>query len=158
MTAYQAILEEDGTLAFAQQGLRDARNRQALDARLDGYLADPLRLSADSVLSAARADLAAARAITPASPRLADQIRRLDRQIELAGQPVPVAILSDNATEVTVYRVGRLGSFERQEIRLKPGRYTAVGTRTGYRDVRLEFTIMPGQAAAPLTVRCEEPI
>ena len=158
VAAYEAILEEDGNLAFAQEGLERARSRQALDGRLEGYLSDPLRLSAEPVLAAARADLAAARAIAPASPRLADQIERLDRQIDLAARPVPVTILSDNATEVTVYRVGRLGSFERQEIRLKPGRYTVVGTRTGYRDVRLEFTIMPGQAAAPVTVRCEEPI
>jgi tetratricopeptide (TPR) repeat protein len=158
VTAYEAILKEDGNLAFAQEGLRRARARQALDGRLEGYLSDPLRLSADSVLAAARADLETARAVVPASPRLADQIERLDRQIDLADRPVPVAILSDNATEVTVYRVGRLGSFERQEIRLKPGRYTMVGTRTGYRDVRLEVTIMPGQAAAPVTVRCEEPI
>jgi tetratricopeptide (TPR) repeat protein len=158
VTAYEALLKEDDTLAFAQKGLRRARNRQSLDGRLEGYLSDPLRLSADSVLAAARADLEAARAVVPTSPRLADQILRLGRQIDLADRPVPVAILSDNATQVTVYRVGRLGSFERQEIRLKPGRYTMVGTRTGYRDVRMEVTIMPGQAAASVTVRCEEPI
>ncbi len=158
LAAYEGILKEDGNLAFAQEGATRARNRRDLDARLDGYLNDPLRLASDSVLAAARKDLEAARAISPATPRLEEQILRLDRQLELAVRPVPVTILSDNATEVTVYRVGRLGTFEQQEIRLKPGRYTVVGNRMGYRDVRQEFTIMPGQDAAPVTVRCEEPI
>jgi hypothetical protein len=43
-------------------------------------------------------------------------------------------------------------------MELLPGRYTAVGTRTGFRDVRREFTIMPGREPPSLVVRCEEQI
>jgi hypothetical protein len=39
-----------------------------------------------------------------------------------------------------------------------PGRYTVVGTRSGYRDVRKEFSLMPGAVPPVLVVRCEEPI
>jgi len=46
--------------------------------------------------------------------------------------------VSDNLTEVSVYRVGRLGRFTAQELLLRPGRYTVVGTREGYKDVRQE--------------------
>jgi hypothetical protein len=41
---------------------------------------------------------------------------------------------------------------------LLPGRYTVVGTRTGYRDVRRELVLPPGAPAASVVVRCEEPI
>lgn len=57
---------------------------------------------------------------------------------------MPVQLASDNLTDVQIYRVGRLGSFESRQIELLPGKYTAVGTRAGYRDVRREFTIIPG--------------
>lgn len=76
----------------------------------------------------------------------------------MAGQPVSVLLLSDGATEITVYRVGRLGAFDSRQLQLRPGRYVAVGTRPGYRDVRVEFEIAPGRAAAPVLVRCEEPV
>ena len=52
-----------------------------------------------------------------------------------------------------------LGALTRQrDVELLPGRYTVVGTREGYRDVRREVVLPPGAAPAALTVRCEEPI
>ena len=71
---------------------------------------------------------------------------------------VEIWLESDNATEVVVYRVGRLGTFEQFELELRPGTYTVTGTRRGYRDVRQQFTIKPGAPAGPFTIRCEEPI
>jgi len=61
-------------------------------------------------------------------------------------------------TAITVYKVGRFGSFERRELTLRPGRYTVVGSRSGYRDVRLTLEVEPGAAPATLSVKCEEPI
>jgi hypothetical protein len=69
-----------------------------------------------------------------------------------------VSILSDALTEVTVHRVGRLGKFERKVLEVRPGRYVAVGSRAGFRDVRIEFTVAPGKPVAPIQVRCEEAI
>ena len=39
-----------------------------------------------------------------------------------------------------------------------PGRYTVVGTRNGFRDVRRELTIVPGREPPALVIRCEEQI
>ena len=75
-----------------------------------------------------------------------------------AETPVRVEFASDNQTEVTIYRVGKLGVFDRKDMELLPGRYTVVGTRTGFRDVRREFTILPGRESAALVIRCEEQI
>ncbi len=75
-----------------------------------------------------------------------------------ATRPVRVRLESDQQTEVVLYRVGRLGAFDRFELELRPGTYTAVGTRNGFRDVRREFTVRPGTQAGPFVIRCEEPI
>ena len=72
--------------------------------------------------------------------------------------PLRVELVSDGLTEVVIYRVGRLGTFERRRLELRPGRYTVVGTRDGYRDVRLELAIVAGEEPEPLVVRCEEKI
>ena len=69
-----------------------------------------------------------------------------------------VQIKSNNQTLVTLYRVGSLGSFTDKRMSLKPGKYTLVGTRQGYRDVREEFTIVPGKSAPTVVVQCEEKI
>jgi len=42
-------------------------------------------------------------------------------------------------TDVSIYKVGKLGNFTETELTLRPGIYVAVGSRPGYRDVRLEF-------------------
>jgi hypothetical protein len=73
-------------------------------------------------------------------------------------RPVRVTLESDNLTEIVLYKVGRLGTFDRFQLELRPGTYTVVGTRKGFRDVRQQFTVRPGESAGPFTVRCEEPI
>jgi hypothetical protein len=41
---------------------------------------------------------------------------------------------------------------------LRPGRYIAAGTRKGFRDVRVEFTITGEPLSEAIVVSCEEPI
>ena len=49
--------------------------------------------------------------------------------------PIPVTLVSDGMTDVTVFRVGGLGSFAEHRLELLPGDYVVAGTREGYRDV-----------------------
>ena len=72
--------------------------------------------------------------------------------------PVRVTLESDNLTEITVFKVGRLGAFSSRTLELRPGAYTAMGSRPGYRDVRRNFRVGPGSDGTPVVVRCEEPI
>jgi hypothetical protein len=44
------------------------------------------------------------------------------------------------------------------QIALKPGSYTAIGQRAGYRDVRETFAVLPGVDNGPVTVVCTEQI
>jgi hypothetical protein len=59
---------------------------------------------------------------------------------------------------VSVQRVGNFGAFTRRELSLKPGRYVAIGSRAGYRDVRQEFTVMPSSTTVIVSIRCTETI
>ncbi|MGB5612173.1 MAG: hypothetical protein WBM67_05910, partial [Sedimenticolaceae bacterium] len=75
-----------------------------------------------------------------------------------ASTPVTVTLKSDGATDVVVYRVGRLGRFDSYQLELLPGDYTIVGSRPGYRDVRKVISLRPGVRVPPLQLRCEEAI
>ena len=66
--------------------------------------------------------------------------------------------MSDNLTQVTIPSVGRFGSFARRDIELKPGHYTVIGTREGYREVRRDITVIPGEEYVTVNVTCSEPI
>ena len=86
------------------------------------------------------------------------QVSRLELLLPTYNQPVMLALESDNATEVAIQRVGFLGAFDRREVTLKPGRYTVTGKRSGFRDVRREITVAPGQGEQIVVIRCLEPI
>ena len=91
-------------------------------------------------------------------PRLAAQRDELSRLLKRAATPLTVPLVSDNVTNVTIYKIGRLGNFMRKEVRLRPGTYVAVGSRPGFRDVRREFRVAPEIEIEPVVVQCEEQI
>ncbi len=158
ITTYEEILEIDNTLQFASDGLVEAREMAALHARLDKYISEPDTLSSPAVMQGATQFLLQVTMRPDIGPRLAAQRDELSRLLKRAATPLSVPILSDNQTDVIVYRVGRLGRFDRKEIDLRPGSYVAVGSRAGYRDVRLEFRVAPEIDIEPVIVQCEEPI
>ena len=155
---YTRILEIDGNLMFAQQGLRRAEEMSALHARLEGYIEKPDSLSAPSTMSKATGLVVDITRMPSIGPRLANQRDQLSRLLKRAATPLAVELVSDNATDVSIYRIGKLGSFHSREIKLRPGTYVAVGSRAGYRDVRLEFRVSPELESGPVVVRCEETI
>lgn len=157
--AWRGVLAESGTDEAARQGLARATARAELAERLEGFLAEPFRLTQDEVHEAAQATLAEARAAPAPAAALGARADVLAGALALAATPVAVVFESDNQTEVLLHRVGRLGTFQRRALELKPGRYTAVGSRPGYRDVRREFVVEPGRPMpGPIVVRSEEPI
>lgn len=155
---YKAILEVDSDLIFAHEGLARAKERLALHNRLEKYIADPDSLSEPSIMQAATKMLVQITRMPDVGPRLDDQKNQLSRLLRRAATPLTVRLISDNATDVVIYKVGKLGSFESHEISLRPGTYVAVGSRPGYRDVRLEFIVGPETELQPIVVRCEDQI
>ena len=158
VSIYETLLQQDPSLTDARVRLIPARVRADLDRRLATYIEEPLKLSSQTEFSAARAALADARGIPAPGPRLRAQIDELDLLVQRANSPVDVLFRSDNQTRVVLFRVADLGTFEQKSVRLRPGKYVAAGTRSGYRDVRVEFTVTGAPPEAPIVVRCEEPI
>lgn len=155
---FKAALALDATLRFAREGESRAGERARLSEQMGHHIARPERMVDDRVLAEARDLLAEAETVDPASPGLERQIEELRQVVKIASTPVKIVLLSDNSTDVIVYRVGRLGRFDRHEMELRPGTYTVVGTRDGYRDVRRHLEVDPNGQSQPLTVRCEEKI
>ena len=93
---------------------------------------------------------------TASGPRIAQARQRLGTALKRATTKVTVRLASDNATEVTLYRVGPLGRFQDREVALTPGTYTLTGSRPGYKDVRVEVIVDPDSPALRIFVACEE--
>jgi tetratricopeptide (TPR) repeat protein len=155
---HREALKAEPTLAAAQQGAERAEPRAMLDAELQSFLDKPDRVYSPAGRDIARNVLDRAGRVPAPGPRLQEQVARLQRMLRDAETPIRVALASDNATEVQIYRIGKLGFFEQKDLELMPGRYTVVGTRQGYRDVRKELNLTPGSVPPTLVVRCEERI
>ncbi len=151
-------LQVDPRAAFAQGGLEKATQRLALARAMQGILDNPLRLQEKAVLAQARQTLAVARNVSDPGSRLKRQLTDVAALLAVADRPVEVVLQSDNATEIVIYRVGKIGRFNQKTVRLRPGRYTVVGSRPGFRDVRREFEVRPDDRQPQLSIRCTEVI
>jgi hypothetical protein len=155
---YQKALAVDARAAFARSGLVKAKERLRLHEQLDHYLNDPARISSSEPLANAEKLLLAAGEAPDGEPRLAEKLSLLKRHVAEVRVPLPVRLYSDGETEVVIYHVGRFGRFRDHQLELRPGTYTAVGSRPGYRDVRRVFIVTPGKPPPPVDIRCEEPV
>jgi hypothetical protein len=156
--AWREAAELEPTLESARDGLARSTPRAELQRRIDALIAQPERLWDPAGRAEARGLIATAASTGNPRERLAASAGELDRIAKAAELPVPLRLESDGLTQVVIYRVGQYGAFSSREVKLLPGRYTVVGTRTGYRDVRREVVLPPGTGAAAVVVRCEEPI
>jgi hypothetical protein len=158
LAAYDALLQKDASLEFARQGRARVAPRAELARKLQGLIDQPDRLATPAVRTDTQQLLATARTQNPSGPVLRSQIARLELLLPQYEQPVKVVLESDNLTIITLSRLGELGAFERREVELLPGRYTMSGSREGYRDVRRELVIRPGDANATFELHCQETI
>jgi hypothetical protein len=154
---YVAVLAIDKSLSKASEGQRRAETRQALDAALEQLRREPQSLASDTARENTRKLLQGATAIADQGPRLRGQLAEVQSLLARYSTPAPVQLVSDGSTQVTLLRVGKLGSFSSHELELLPGKYIAVGQRNGYRDVRIEFNVRPGEAAQ-VSVQCQQKI
>jgi hypothetical protein len=139
-------------------GKEQVAPRAELGKRLQALIEKPERLAADEVRLEAQRLISRAKALPSQGPVIRSQVARLELLLPTFNQPVVLALESDNVTEVAIQRVGFFGAFEKRQVELKPGRYTVTGRRSGYRDVRREITVAPGQSEQTVIIRCLEPI
>ena len=158
LQVYQELLQTDASLTAARARLVPTRVRAELDARFEAFFEDPVSLATRARYEAAQKTLTDARGIPNPGNKLKEQMAELELLMARSVTPVNVVFESDNMTQVTLFRIAELGSFEQTSMTLRPGRYIAAGTRKGYRDVRVEFTVTGEPLPGPIVVRCDEPI
>jgi len=142
-------------LQFAQQGKDRAAALVTLERRIAVFLNQPELLDSDAQLENAARLLQDIQAAPPVGSRLRAEADKLGAMVQTAKTPVRVRLESDSLTEVSVYRVGRLGRFGTRELSLRPGTYTVTGSRDGYRDERLELVVKPGPEPIRVTIVCK---
>jgi hypothetical protein len=153
---YEAALAIDPHVTFALDGRARAKERASLDDALAFHASRPDRLSAPAVAREAEALVERARGVQPSGAGLAQRIQALEAALARARTPVAIVIESDGLTELTLSRVGRLGTLTRRSVELVPGTYTLTGSRPGYRDVRRQFSVTAGAAPPTVVLRCEQ--
>jgi len=156
LAEYEAALAVDPRVAFAVEGRERAAARATLAVALALHGANPHRLATEAVAREAEAILDRARDVEAPGPRHRAQVDALEKALAVARTPIAVVLESDGLTEITLSRVGPLGTLKQRTVELRPGTYTVVGSRRGYRDVRRQFTVASGAVVPVVSVRCEE--
>jgi tetratricopeptide (TPR) repeat protein len=155
---YARVLKIDANTGFAKQGKLRAEKNSELNRQVQTYLLSPDDLQALEHREHARRIYDMAAANSDIGQKFADKTEKLRLLLEVYSRQVTVLVQSDDMTDVMIYRVGRLGHFLEHSIKLHPGRYKAVGTRSGYRDVMLQFTVPMDSEKITLKIYCKEKI
>lgn len=158
LTTYQAILARAPEALFALNGREEAAKRLELDRGMVDILSQPQRLQDTAQRQAAEELLRYASLVSDRGIRLQSQIAELRLLVGEAGKDISVTIESDNQTDITIYHVGQMGHFFSRDITLKPGTYTVVGSRMGYRDTRKTIEIDSKTDRKRFIILCNEPI
>jgi len=155
---YLDVLKIDPNISFAVQGKERSIEQIRIAKRIRFFLENPNALESNPQLQNAILLITEADKIQSKGPRLNDRLEELKVLVDAARTPVKVMIESDNLTKVVVYKVGALGRFTFREISLRPGVYTMVGSRDGYKDVRQKINVKHGREAIRVTIICTDKV
>ena len=149
-------------LAPANRDITDelalAQTINRLHARAARHLAAPERLASVAVATEAGSIADTIALLRDDSPRLAAQADKLAALVVAYAVKVPVRIVSDGKTNITVRGVGIVGKITERTIELRPGQYTFEGIREGFQAVLIRVDIPPGQADLVLKIVPDERI
>lgn len=158
LKSYEELLKIDGSLDFAREGKKRSTTFFKLSKNITYYLNKPELLQSDQHLKTADRLVQEAQKIDLKGRQLPQKVEKLQSLVKMARIPVILTLQSDNKTEVAVYKVGKLGTFETRQLELRPGTYTIVGARDRYKDVRKEVVIRAGQIPPIIVIQCQEKI
>jgi tetratricopeptide (TPR) repeat protein len=156
--SYLAVLKIDPNISFALQGKERALEHIRIAKRIRFFLQKPDTMESNPQLQNAILAIEEAQSLQPMGPLLRQRLDELKTLVDAARTPVKVMIESDNLTEVAVYKVGKLGRFTTRELSLRPGSYTVVGSRDGYKDVRQKIIVKPRRKALRVRVICKNKV
>ena len=153
---YEEALNLDSSLQFANEGRQRVFEIISVINAMNLTMQDPDALSADDTYDEAKKNLETAKTHRGHSAEYDALLSRFTNLVEYAGSQLLVVLISDDETEVTLTTSHRIGSFQRHELSLRPGRYTLHGSRDGWVDVRKTFVVE--RDMEPVSILCEEQI
>ena len=156
--SYQQILTLSPNYKPALQGLERSNQRKEILIKLDEYINNKLRLGTEQVAREADQFVQKIALVSNLGSRIEQRTVELKKLLRLAKQPISITLQSDNQTDIAIFKVGRFGKFEQRKVELKTGKYTIVGSRTGFRDVRKVITVTAEMSSKTIIVHCDEPI
>ena len=155
---FQKILAIDPHIRSAQEGKERNALRVRLQAQMQFYLDRAEELQTDSGRESALLTLHEAQETAGGGTRWEGLVTTFEERVTLATTPVAVLVESDAETRVDIYQVGRFEPFESKSLSLLPGKYTVVGHRGGYKDVRMVIVVPPGEEPVRVVVQCVDRI
>jgi tetratricopeptide (TPR) repeat protein len=155
---YNKVLLIDSSLTSARVGLIRTKSKADLEHKLNGIINYPARLSNNNVYQEAQNIYKQATEIQNQDVNLLKQITSVQHILRQSKLPINIEILSDDLTRITIYRIGDIGHFTNKNMSLKPGEYTLIGSRNGYRDIRKVVNLLPGSKNNKILVKCVEKV
>ena len=153
---YEEILALDPNIIEIKKNLQTVNERINLVSNLTLFISSIDKLNDDELYNQAITTLNKAQGVQNKGPKLEQQINDLNRVLKFASIPLDTIFMSDGMTEITIYKLAQLGSFYEKTVSLRPGTYTAIGTRPGYRDVILKFRVE--KVGQQFMIQCKEMI
>ena len=135
-----------------------AQSITTLGDQVSRHLRASHRLASTNVASQASQLLAEASNVSGESPKLRAKVQELRDVLVLYATNVPVQIISDGQTRISVRGVGHVGTTTNKTIELKPGNYSFEGMRAGFKSKLIRVEIPPGAQRIQVEIYCDEQI
>lgn len=174
LTNAEAAIAEDNwkkVISFLQAALKELPNDGAVTDQLNAarrilelndmfkiYIDDPYKLANDKVYKKIQQAVDASEKFTALSPSLHRQRNTTVANLEKMNATIPVNIISDGKTYISVRGVGKIGATQQKTIHLKPGTYIFEGQRRGFKAKLLKQLIPMDHSSLSLTIICNEPV
>lgn len=154
--AFDKALDYDPASQVAQDGLLHAQARIEREDQLKRILLEAESYERNGEFEKALIVLREGRQMADPLGAITEKIEFLEEILAEQAKPQTVKIISDNLTNIQIYRVGNFEPSLELNIELRPGEYTVVGSRLMYRDVRHTLRIEVGENPEPIEVICKE--
>ncbi|MBC9867062.1 MAG: tetratricopeptide repeat protein [Opitutae bacterium] len=154
--AFEEALDYEPASQAAQDGFSHAQAQIEREAQLKVILLEAESFERNGELDKALIVLREGRQIADPLGAITKKIKFLEEILAEQSKPQQVRILSDNLTSIQIYQVGKFDPFHELNLELRPGKYTVVGSRLMYRDVRHTLWVEVGESPKPLEVICKE--
>ena len=151
---YEEILRIDPNIQAAIEGRNLAVSHQRVEDLLTRINAEPFKLSSEKLFLEAKAILREGQVLKFQTVKLVELAEKTSQLLSVYAEPVEVVLLSDNATDILISNIGRLGKFQKKIVSLRPGRYTIRGSQIGCKDIYRTIDVSPDYNS--VTLICEE--